>query len=116
MLERGDIKDALDRLVTASYSMPSERERNRYRLLIAKLCIKAERYDLARPIVEGLNALIDELHLEKWESPLWIAEVLEALYQCLTSGEPSGDDYGKAGELFRRLCATDVTKAILYRN
>ena len=115
MLEGGEIRDALDRLLTASYSMPSERERNRYRLMIAKLCIKAGRHDLARPIVEGLNALIDELHLERWESPLWIAEVLEALYQCLTSGEHSDDDMGKAQELFRKLCAIDVTKAILYR-
>ncbi len=115
MLEGGEIRDALDRLLSASYSMPSERERNRYRLLIAKLCIKADRHDLARPIVEGLNALIDELHLERWESPLWLAEVLEALYQCLTCGEPSDEDLGKAHELFRRLCAMDVTKAILYR-
>ena len=116
MLEGGEIRDALDRLLGASYSMPSERERNRYRLLIAKLCIKAGRHDLARPIIESLNALVDDLHLEKWESPIWIAEVLEALYQCLTSGEPSDDDSGKARELFRRICAMDVTKAILYRN
>lgn len=115
MLESGEIRNALDRLMSASYRMPSERERNRYRLLIAKLCIKADRHDLARPIVEGLNALIDELHLERWESPLWIAEVLEVLYQCLTYGEPSDEDLGKAQELFRRLCAIDVTKAILCR-
>ena len=115
MLEEGEMRDALNRLLTASYSMPSERERNRYRLLIAKLCIKAGRHDLARPIVEGLNALIDELHLERWESPIWIAEVLEALYQCLLIGDPSGEDQGKAHELFRRLCSVDVTKALLYR-
>lgn len=114
MLDNGDIREALDRLLTAAYRMPSERERNRYRLLIAKLCIKAGRYDLARPIVEGLQTIIDELHLERWESPLWIAEVLEALYQCLTSGEPTDDDLGRGQELFRRLCAMDVTKAIRY--
>lgn len=115
MLDEGCMKDALDRLLAASYSMPSERERNRYRLMIAKLCIKAERQDLARPIVEGLYALIDELHLERWESPLWIAEVLEALYLCLTSGETADEDPARTQELFRKLCATDVTKAILYR-
>lgn len=115
MLAGGEMRDALERLLSASYRMPSERERTRYRLLIAKLCIKADRHDLARPIVEGLNALIDELHLERWESPIWIAEVLEALYQCLTSGEPTDEDAGKAQELFRKLCAMDVTKAILYR-
>lgn len=114
MLDGGGIRNALERLLGASCSMPSERERTRYRFLIAKLCIKADRHDLARPIVEGLSALIDELHLERWESPLWIAEVLEALYQCLTYGEPSDEDLGKAQELFRKLCTLDVTKALVH--
>jgi type VI secretion system protein ImpA len=91
------------------------RERSRYRLLMARLCLKAERPDLARPIVEELHALIQELHLERWESPRWGAQVLDALYQCLTKGEPSEDDLGKARLLFQQLCTTDVTKAISYR-
>jgi type VI secretion system protein ImpA len=115
VLEGGGMKQALEQLLAASCASPSERERNRYRLLMGKICLRAGRPDLARPILEGLSALIDELHLERWESPLWIAEVLEALYQCLTSGEPAGDDAGRAAELFRRLCSLDVTKAILYR-
>jgi type VI secretion system protein ImpA len=115
VLEGGGIKQALEQLLAASCASPSERERNRYRLLMGKLCLRAGRPDLARPILEGLSALIDELHLERWESPLWIAEVLEALYQCLTSGEQAGDDSGRAAELFRRICSLDVTKAILYR-
>lgn len=109
------MKNALAQLLAASCASPSERDRNRYRLLMGKLCLLAGRPDLARPILEELAALIEELHLERWESPLWIAEVLEALYQCLTSGEPSDDDRGRAGELFRRICSLDVTKAILYR-
>jgi type VI secretion system protein ImpA len=116
MLEGGGMKEALALLLSASCASPSERERNRYRLLMGKICLRAGRPDLARPILEGLSSLIEELHLERWESPLWIAEVLESLYQCLTSGEPSGDDSGRAGELFRRICSLDVTKAILYRN
>jgi type VI secretion system protein ImpA len=115
VLDGGGMKKALEQLLAASCASPSERERNRYRLLMGKLCLRAGRPDLARPILEGLSALIDELHLERWESPLWIAEVLEALYQCLMSGEPSDDDQGRDAELFRRLCSLDVTKAILYR-
>jgi type VI secretion system protein ImpA len=115
VLEAAGIKEALDRLLEASFSAPSVREKNRYRLLMAKLCLQAERPDLARPIVEELYALIEELHLDRWESPVWIAEVLDALYRCLTSGEPSDEDQGKARMLFQKLCTTDVTKAILYR-
>ncbi len=114
-LGSGGIKQALDQLYRASCSMPSVREQNRYRLLMAKLCLKAERPDLARPIVEQLYALIEELQLGRWESPMWIAEVFETLYQCLTAGTPSDDDMGRAQELFRRICTIDVTKAMMYR-
>ncbi|MGA7878928.1 MAG: type VI secretion system domain-containing protein, partial [Desulfoferrobacter sp.] len=109
------IKEALGQLLEASTSAPSVRDQNRYRLLMAKLCLKAQRPDLARPIVEELHTLIEELNLERWESPKWVAEVLDALYQCLTSGEPSDDDMGRATVLFQRICTTDVTKAIIYK-
>ena len=116
VLETAGIKEALDKLLAASFSTPSVRERNRYRLLMAKICLKAERPDLARPIAEELHALMEELHLERWESPVWIAEVLNVLYQCLTAGESSDDDTAKAKTLFQRLCTTDVTKAIMYKH
>ena len=110
------MKKALEQLFGASCSAPSVREKNQYRLLMAKLCLKAERPDLARPIVEKLYALIEELKLERWESPVWIAELIDTLYQCLTSGEPSNDDISRAKILLQKLCTTDVTKAISYRN
>ncbi|NVN91628.1 MAG: type VI secretion system protein TssA [Desulfuromonadales bacterium] len=113
--DEGKFREALDRLLALSNSQPSERGRNRYRFLVAKLCLKAERPDLALPIVEQLHAMIAELQLERWESPLWVAEVLEALYQCLMSGEPSDENMTRGNELFRRICTMDVTKALVYR-
>ncbi len=115
-LETSGIQEALGQLLSASYGAPSVRERNRYRLLMAKLCLMAERSDLARPIVEEIYALTEELHLERWESPLWIAELLGTLYLCLTSGEPSDEDMQKSKLLFRKLCTTDVTKAMAYKD
>ncbi|MBE7446421.1 MAG: type VI secretion system ImpA family N-terminal domain-containing protein [Planctomycetia bacterium] len=114
-LEKGGIKTALGLIYGASCSTPSVRERYRFRLLMAKLCLKAQRPDLARPIVEELYALINELHLERWESPMWIAEIHDALYQCLTSGkQPSPEDQEKAKELFKKICTMDITRAITY--
>ncbi|MBI4848466.1 MAG: type VI secretion system protein TssA [Nitrospirae bacterium] len=113
-MKSSGIKKALDQLLAACYSAPSVRERNRYRLLIARLCLKANRPDLARPVVEELHALIEELHLDRWESPVWIAEVIDSLYQCLTKGEHTDDDMSRATILFQKLCTTDVTKAISY--
>lgn len=109
------IRKALERLLEVSLGAPSLRERHRYRLLIAKLCLKAERPDLALPIVEELNTIVEQLQLEHWESPVWVAEVYGTLYRCLMSGEPSDDDQARAQVLFRRLCALDVAKAIGYK-
>lgn len=112
LVKQSGIKEALSKVLSACYSAPSIRSRNRYRLMMAKLCLEAGRPELARPIIEELNALIEELHLERWESPLWVADVLGTLYQCLIRGERSDEDNQKGQVLFQRLCTMDVTKAI----
>jgi type VI secretion system protein ImpA len=114
VMKASGMRDALARILAAANSASSVRARSRYRLLMAKLCLEADRPDLARPIVEGLNHLIEELHLEAWESPLWIAEVLDALYQCLIRGEPSEEDRTRGKALLQKLCTMDVTRAMTY--
>ena len=114
LLKTAGIRAGLQQLQVASSTASSVRQRNRYRLLMAKLCLKADRPDLAKPILEELYALIEELKLELWESPNWIADVLEALYRCLTAGD-ANEDPGRAGELFRKMCTLDVTKAMIYK-
>lgn len=114
-LKGAGIKKALEKLTEASLSAPSPRQQNRYKLFLAKLCIQAGRSELARPVLEQLYGMIEELHLERWESPVWIADVFGALYQCLLTGEPSDEDVTRAQGLFQRLCTIDMTKAIAYR-
>ena len=113
-MQEAGIKSGLNQLLAASHNAPSARDRNRYRLLMAKLCLIGGRPDLSRPIIEELYALMEELHLDRWESPIWISEVIDAFYQCLTRGEHSDDDLSKAKMLFQKLCTLDVTKAIPY--
>lgn len=113
-VEDSGTKKALEKLLTASLSAPSIRQRNRYRLLVAKLCLNAGRPDLARPILEELNTLVEKLQLEQWESPVWIAEVIGSLYRCITSGEPSQDDLLRSQTIFQKLCTIDITKAVNY--
>jgi len=108
------IKQALEQLLGASCSAQSPREKANFNLLIAKLCLNAGRHDLARPMAESLNALVEELHLAQWESPIWIADVLATLYQCLTVEDASEDDFARAQDLRTRLCTLDVTRAIEY--
>jgi type VI secretion system protein ImpA len=114
-MQAGGFTKALESLLEASLVAPSIRERNRCKLLLGKLCLNAERPDLARPILEQLHVVVEQLQLEQWESPVWIADVIGSLYQCLTSGEPSDDDYSRAQILFQKLCTIDITKAMAYR-
>lgn len=115
ILNASGIKTALAQLMSAACGAPSIREKNRYRLIMAKLCLSAARPDLALPIAEELYALIEELSLEKWESSIWIGEVIDTLYQCLTKGDEATNDPHRAQELLKKLCTTDVTKAMIYR-
>lgn len=108
-------KQALEQLLGASCSAQSVREKTNFRLLMAKLCLKANRYDLARPMAESINSLVEELHLAQWESPIWIADVLATLYQCLTAEGASEADIARGKELLTRLCTLDVTKIIEFK-
>lgn len=109
----GHLKGALDQLMAAAALAPSVRQKNRYLLLVAKLCIRAGRYDLARPIVEKLYELIETLKLEKWEHPAWIADVIETLYRCLEQDSDGQNE--RAMKLFQKLCTLNITKAAAYR-
>lgn len=114
-LNAESIKKALDILFSASCSVSSTRSKNRYRLLMAKLCLQADRHDLARPIAEELNTAVEELGLERWESPVWVADVLGALYRCLMQEEEGSDDRYRAEEIFKKMCTIDLTKALQHR-
>ncbi|GFO64718.1 type VI secretion system protein TssA [Geomonas paludis] len=114
MVGAGRLQEALAMLLCAANATDSLRDRNRVRLLMARLCLEAGRADLARPIVEELHGIIEELHLERWESPLWVAEVLVAYYRCLQDGGPRDSDLDLARTLFKRICLLDVTKAMPY--
>jgi type VI secretion system protein ImpA len=114
-LKKEGVKKALDVLFSASCSVSSTRSRNRYRLLMAKLCLQAERTDLARPIAEELNTALEELGLERWESPVWVGDVLGALYRCLIQSEEGSDDAYRAEEIFKKMCTIDPTRALQHR-
>lgn len=109
----GHLKDALDQLMAAAALAPSVRQKNRYLLLVAKLCLRAGRPDLAAPIAEKLYEMIEKLNLEKWEHPAWIADVIETLYRCLEQGNDGSSE--RAVQLFQKLCTLNITKAATYR-
>lgn len=114
-LQQSGIQAAVELLLGAACSAQSPRERANYHILIAKICLQAQRPDLARPLADQLFHQMEEFQLLRWESPIWIAEVLELLYRCLTAEGSSDDDQYRAKEILQRLCTTDVTKALKYQ-
>jgi type VI secretion system protein ImpA len=116
LLKKNGFKKGLEQLLIAASTAPSVRARNRYRLLMAKLCLEAGKPELARPILEDLAAKVDEFRLELWESPHWVAEVLGTLYKCLTFDEPDSSDLSRAEDLFQKICTLDVTQAMSYKH
>ncbi len=115
VLKKNGIKKALDVLFSASCSVSSIRAKNRYRLMMAKLCLQSGRPDLARPIAEELNTMVEELGLDRWESPVWIGDVLGALYRCLIHDQQEDEDRRKAQEIFKKMCTIDLTKALQHK-
>ncbi len=110
------IDAAVELLLGAACSAQSTRERSNYHILIAQLCLQARRADLARPVAEQLFAQMEELQLARWESPIWIAEVLDILYRCLTADGASEEDGYRAREILQKICTTDITKAMKYKH
>jgi len=115
LLNKGGIEAAVEELLAAACSAQSPREQANYQLLIARLCLQVDRADMARPLAEQLFARMEELQLARWESPIWIGEILETLYRCLTDENASDEDRYRARDILDRLCTTDITKAIKYR-
>jgi type VI secretion system protein ImpA len=112
-LEQGMLKPAMDQLLSCAAISPSVRGKNRYYLMLAKLCLKADRADLASPITEELYQTIETMQLEKWEHSAWIADVVETLYRCMTATEQAQSDRSRI--LFQKLCLLNVAKAAAYR-
>ncbi len=114
-LKQSGIHAAVELLLGAACSAQSPRERANYHILIAKICLQAQRPDLARPLAQQLFTQMEDLQLVRWESPIWIAEVLDLLYRCMTAEGASDDDQYRSKEILQRLCTTDVTKALKYQ-
>ena len=108
----GDYEGALEMLMGAACSAQSIRDKTNCRLLMAKICLRAGKANLALPIAEEINELVNSLSLDKWESPIWVAEVTDTLYQCMSASDDF-DEY-KAKELLTKICTTDITKAMQY--
>ncbi|MFH1216393.1 MAG: type VI secretion system protein TssA [Pseudomonadota bacterium] len=113
-LKSEGIESALEMLLGASRTAQSTRDETGCRLLMVKICLRAGRSDLAWPIAEELYKLVTDLQLERWESPIWIAEAYGCLYECLNGEDASEEDKNRANQLLVKICTLDITLAMKY--
>lgn len=109
-LANDGLDSALDKLQAAACSAHSPREKTRYRLLTAKLCLQAGKAELAYPLVTEIYQIMDGQKLVDWESPNWIAEVIETYYKTIST--LYGPENKEAMKAFDRLCTIDMTRAL----
>jgi hypothetical protein len=78
-----------------------------HRLRLAEICLKIDRKRLAIAILEELARTIDEMHLEKWESPEMLGRVWGRLYQLYRDAEPDSEQASRGTSYLDRLCKLD---------
>jgi type VI secretion system protein VasJ len=111
----GQLPEAIDIISKAANMAPSGADRFRGRLAVAKMCLQAEQFAVARAQLEGLAALVEHHRLADWEPDL-CAEVYSALYAA-HRGQNRGDEVAPEARMreaaaFERLCQLDAGAAI----
>ena len=89
------------------------RDRFRAQLALAAFCLDMNKLTLASSLLEGLEGLIDQYHLEEWE-PQLAAQTARNLYECLRKAKPkpTPDDIRRSADVFARLCRLDPAAAL----
>ncbi|HVY44363.1 MAG TPA: type VI secretion system domain-containing protein, partial [Minicystis sp.] len=111
----GKLPDAIELVAKAAAAAPSGADRFRGRLAVAKLCLQAGQFAIARAQLEGLVWLTEQHKLAEWEPGL-CAELYSALYAAhrgINRGEEVAPEARAREALaFERLCQLDAGAAL----
>ena len=112
----GKLKEALIGLQEGLASCTQRRERFQWQLRIAQVCLDAQKWGVAGPLLEACYEEIQAHGIDKWESSLAV-EVAQGLYRCrkaLASAQkqPSAESLEKVRESFTWLCQLDPVVAL----
>ncbi len=111
----GDLRGALDLLSASSLKASSQEEAFRYQLAMARLCLDADRYNLAQPILASLAQDVERFHLEVWQPGL-AAQAIYQYYLCeqgiMKKQRPTPEQRERTRELYSKLCRLDPVTAL----
>ncbi len=111
----GDLKKALELLSSLSCNTAAHEESFRYKLAMARLCMEADRYAMAEPILASLAEDSERFHLEEWQ-PSLAAEAIYQFYMCekglIKKQNPTPEQRERIKKLYDRLCRLDPVAAL----
>jgi type VI secretion system protein ImpA len=108
-LRAGRFNEAFRLLTEALAQEESGRGKMQRKLQLARISMTAGHHRLALPILREIDQIVEEHHLECWETRELIASHLETLYRCLDALQESS---GYKEKVYGRLCAVDPLKAL----
>ncbi len=107
MIRNGRMAEGIAEMTRLAAAETTGRARFHRKLLLADVCMAAQREKLARMILEELNEQIEKFNLEAWESTELISAVWSRLYRYYKAG----GDSDRAAQMYHRLCRLDPWQA-----
>ncbi|MCX6632751.1 MAG: type VI secretion system domain-containing protein, partial [Candidatus Solibacter sp.] len=111
LVRAGHLQEALTELAAATAANETGGDRFRRKLLVADVCMRTRRTNLAIAVLEELSAEIDHFHLDQWESPQLVGRVWSQLLECYFSSNMESH-VDQIRPLLARLCRLDPTQAL----
>jgi type VI secretion system protein ImpA len=109
LASRGELIPAVRFLLTQDTTKRGARTDFLRRTQVCRLLMESGRNEAAVPILRQLLAEMDEKHLESWEEPQVLSEVLSLLLQALAT---AADANSMREAIFARLCQIDPAIAL----
>ncbi|WP_448632029.1 MULTISPECIES: type VI secretion system protein TssA [Pseudomonas fluorescens group] len=111
ILHEDGLKPAVQSLRHGMRSALGARERFLWRFAMARLCISAKKYELAKIQLEALDQNLQHADLNGWEPDLGL-QVLHQLHHCCELLPQSHAVRECRNETYRRLCYLDLERVI----
>lgn len=107
VLRKDGLKTAVRQLKQGLQASQGGRQRFFWQLSLARLCLQAKKYELARTQLESLDQELQESSLHLWEPDLAL-QVLHLLHTCCELLPQNHSVRERKDEVYRRLCHLDL--------
>ena len=110
LVRKGSVEGGLAQMAALAASESSGRARFMRKLMLADVCLRANRPRLAKTILQELNEQIKDSKLDKWESSALVGAVWARLYKLYRKSDSSTENE-QAVLLYSQLCHLDPWQA-----